>query len=95
VDRLPEVALRPIGRIGRRERAAQLEARMLKFSAIYNAACLLRHSWHGQEARRLTCADALAAAFVQELATTQDREACLYALADAIFCSPLGLPWEP
>ena len=83
-------------KIGRRGRAAALEERMLQFSAIYNAATLLRHAWAGSEGRRLECARSLADAIVQALTQPEsDVEAALYALADALYCSPLGVPWEP
>ena len=81
--------------LGRRARAAALEDRMLKFSVIYNAATLLRHAWAGSEHRRLECARGLAHAVVQALAQPEtDIEAALYSLADALYCSPLGVPWE-
>ena len=83
-----------IGRIGKRERAAALELRMLRFSDIYNAATLLRHAWLGSEARRQQCIAALAAVLVRELQQAEDIEALIYALADSLYCSPLGVPWE-
>lgn len=83
-------------RIGRRERAAALEQRMLRFSGVYNAAALLRDSWHGAEARREECARGLASAVLVALqAPGVDAEAVLYAVADALTASPLGTPWEP
>lgn len=91
MDRLPVLS---VGRIGRRERAALLEQRMLVFSAIYNAAALVRNSWHGREERRRQCADKMAEAVLAALQGTEDREAALYAIADALHCSPLGVPWE-
>ena len=82
-------------RIGRRQRAAALENRMLKHSAIYNAATLLRDSWHGAEERREECARKMAAAVTDALQAPKcDAEAVLYAVADSICCSPLGTPWE-
>lgn len=80
--------------VNRRQRAAELQARMLKFSAIYNAACLLRHAWHGSAVRRQQCAQGLADAVVMELKQAKDPEAVLYSLADSLYCSPLGVPWE-
>ena len=81
--------------LGRRARAAALEERMLRHAPIYNAATLLRHSWAGSEERRLECALGLAATVVQALTQTEsDVEAALYSLADALYCSPLGVPWE-
>lgn len=80
--------------MGRRQQAAALEQRMLRFAGIYNTACLLRDSWHGSSARRQECARRLAEVVAQAL-QSDDCEAALYALADAICCSPLGTPWEP
>jgi hypothetical protein len=72
---------------------------MLKFHAIYNAAAMLRDSWHGSVARRLDCAMRLAQALAQEVqcggADPETVEALLYAVADALYCSPLGVPREP
>jgi hypothetical protein len=31
----------------------------------------------------------------RELAAPADAEALLYALADSLYASPLGVPWEP
>lgn len=82
-------------RIGRRQRAAQMEARMLKHSAIYNSAALLRDAWHGSDERRAQCASVMAQAVREALQAPQcDCEAVLYATADAICCSPMGTPWE-
>ena len=67
---------------------------MLKFAGIYNAATLLRDSWHGSGERRAKCADQLAEVIAQELRRHSDTEAVLYAVADALYCSPLGVPWE-
>jgi hypothetical protein len=68
---------------------------MLKFAAIYNAAALLRDSWHGSSERRDACAQRLADVIVQQLQCEGcDSEAAVYAVADAICCSPLGTPWE-
>ena len=81
--------------MGRRQRAAALEARMLKFSTIYNQAALLRDAWRGSPERREQCARCLADAVMQELGRDGvDYEAVLYAVADSICCSPLGTPWE-
>jgi hypothetical protein len=81
-------------RRGRRQRAAALQARMLKHSGIYNAAAVLRDSWHGSEARRQRCARALADVVLLELERAGDVEAALYATADALTCGALGAPWE-
>jgi hypothetical protein len=83
-----------VGRIGKRARAAALQERMLRFAGVYNAACLLRHAWHGREARRQECAEALCREFLKAIAQTEDSEAAVYALADSLYASPLGVPWE-
>lgn len=79
---------------GRRAQAAQLRERMEKFSGIYNAAWLLRDARHGVPLRRQELAWRFANALAKELLKTLDHEALLYAVADSITCSPLGLPWE-
>jgi len=92
--RLPESPVF-VGRIGKRARAAALQERMLRFAGVYNAACLLRHAWHGREARRQECAEALVREFLKAIEQTEDHEALLYAVADALYASPFGTPWEP
>jgi hypothetical protein len=82
--------------VNRRQRANELQERMLKFPYVYNAACLLRDSWHGSAERRVRCARGLADALAKELQRDAvDHEALLYALADSLYTSPLGVPWEP
>jgi hypothetical protein len=91
-----EQRLQPRRFHNRREMAMALQARMLKFSYVYNAACLLRDSWHGSAARRERCARGLADTLAKELqGGSVDHEALLYALADSLYTSPLGVPWEP
>jgi hypothetical protein len=68
---------------------------MLAHPEIYNAAALLRDAWCGSDARRLECVAALAAVLALDLATVQDTESVIYAIADSLYCSPLGVPWEP
>lgn len=41
---------------------------------------------------RAECITSLTEAVIAELARTEDREAALYAVADALYCSPLGVP---
>jgi hypothetical protein len=79
----------------RRERAAELHERMLKFSAIYNAGWLVRDAYFGSDQRQHDAVMAFIAVVLQELRTTQDYEACLFAVADTLTCSAHGLPWEP
>ena len=81
--------------MGRRQRAAAIEKRMLRHSAIYNSASLLRDSWHGSPQRREECARRMAGAVMEALQAPRcDCEAVLYAVADSLCCSPLGTPWE-
>lgn len=94
-DELASAALVASRFINKRERAAELQARMLKFSAIYNAGCLLRHAWHGSVGRREECVRAFADALSRELQQAGDAEALIYAVADSLYSSPLGVPWEP
>ncbi len=79
----------------RRERSAELRERMRAFSGIYNAGYMLRDSFFGPDARRREKCEALLRVFGEELRRSDDYEAALYALADAITASPLGCPWEP
>jgi hypothetical protein len=94
MDRAEPLEARPRF-VNRRQRAAELERRMLVFAAVYNAACLLRNSWHGSPVRRAECAKRFADVLAHELHDCGDHEALLYAVADALYCSPLGVPWEP
>jgi hypothetical protein len=79
----------------RRERAAGLRERMGRFSAIYNAAWLVRHAYFGPSERQREAVMQLIGVLLQELRATNDYEACLFAVADALYASPLGVPWEP
>lgn len=78
----------------RRERAAELQARMLKNSRIYNAAYMVRHRYFMRDANRQASVDQFIAVVLEELSKTADPEACLFAIADALYCSPHGVPWE-
>jgi hypothetical protein len=78
----------------RRERAREMQERMGKFSAIYNAGWFVRDSYFGADARQHDAVMRLVAVLLQELRTTQDRVACMYALVDALSCGKHGLPWE-
>jgi hypothetical protein len=79
----------------RRERATELQARMAAFSAIYNAAYMVRDAYFGPDARRRQMIMRCIAVLLEELRATTDYEACLFALADALYASPVGVPWEP
>jgi hypothetical protein len=78
----------------RRERAAEMQERMSKFSAVYNAGWMVRNYYFGPEHRQREAAQKLVAVFLQELGLTDDYEALLFALGDALTCSPHGVPWE-
>ena len=79
----------------RRERASELQARMRAFSNIYNAAYMVRDAYFGADQRRRDLVMQMIAVLLQELRGTQDYEACLFAVADALYESPLGVPWNP
>jgi len=79
----------------RRERANELRERMAACSPIYNAAWLVREAYFGPDERRRRTVEALLRAFADELRKTQDYEAVVFAMADALYCSPSGVPWEP
>lgn len=80
----------------RRERANELQERMAAFSGIRNACWHLRDSYFiGSEERRQRSVKAVIVAFYQAIRETDDYEAALYALADGIYASPSGVPWEP
>jgi len=79
---------------GSRAQSAQLRERMETFVAIYNAAWALRHSWHGSALRRQEYAWRFANVLARELRKTLDFEALLYAIADSLYASPMGVPWE-
>ena len=79
----------------KRERANALRQRMNAFSAIYNAAYIVRDAYFSSDHRRHEAVMQLVAALLQELRATQDYEACIFAIADALYASPLGVPWEP
>ena len=79
----------------KRERAMDLQERMRKFTEIYNAGWLVRDAYYGAEERQREAVMRFIAAMLQELRSTQDYEACLFAVADALYCSRHGVPWEP
>jgi transcriptional regulator with XRE-family HTH domain len=78
----------------RRERANLLRERMEAFSAIYNAGWLVRDAYFGSDQRLREKVMAFIAVLLQELRATQDFEACLFAVADALYASPSGVPWD-
>ena len=79
----------------KRERAMYLQERMRKFTEIYNAGWFVRDAYFGAEDRQREAVMKFIAAMLQELRSTQDYEACLFAVADALYCSRHGVPWEP
>jgi len=78
----------------KRTRAAKLRERMQCFPSIYNAAWMVRDSWHGSAHRRDECMRRLVAVFLSELKECRDVEALIFAVADAITASAHGVPWE-
>ena len=77
-----------------RERANELRERMAKFSRIYNAGWMVRNAYYGPTARQDEAVKVLIAAMIEELRTTSDYTACMFALADALYASPSGVPWD-
>jgi hypothetical protein len=91
----PEVAQSLDGRFkSRRERASELRARMGSFSRIYNSAWLVRQAYFGPDQRQRKAVMGLIAVLLSELPETRDYEGMLFALADALYSSPHGVPWE-
>jgi DNA-binding transcriptional regulator YiaG len=82
-------------RAGRRGRILLLQERMKTFSSIYNAAWHVRDAWHGSELRRQEVIWRFVQVLVCELRQCRDFEALIYAVADALYASPQGVPWEP
>lgn len=80
---------------GRRERARALHARMAAFSSIYNAGYMLRDAYFATDEQRHEKAMIFIAAMLQEMRRAEDLEALLFSIADALYASPLGVPWEP
>lgn len=81
-------------RRGRKSRAIELQQRMKAFGGIYNAAWLVRDSWHGSALRRRERVWKFANVLARELQQCRDCEALIYAVADALTSSPNGVPWE-
>jgi DNA-binding transcriptional regulator YiaG len=89
---LPRIALE--SRAGYRGRVRQLQERMSVFSSIYNAVWLVRHSWYGPAMQRQEYVWQFVNVLARELQDCHDYEALIYAVADALTCSPHGVPWE-
>ena len=79
----------------RRERAMELRARMDGCGEIRNAGWLVRDAYFGPRARLREMVKRFLESFAAELRRNEDFEAVLFAAADALFSSPLGVPWEP
>lgn len=79
----------------RRERANELQERMAAFSGIRNAAWHVRDAYFLSDDRRHRAVRALIVAFFEALKSSDDYEAAAFALADALYASKLGVPWEP
>jgi DNA-binding transcriptional regulator YiaG len=92
-DSTPRVSLE--GRFkSRRERANELRDRMARFSAIYNAGYMVRNAYFGLDARQEDTVKQFIAVLLSELRSTSDYTACLFAVADALYASPSGVPWD-
>ncbi len=68
---------------------------MAVFSAIYSAGYMVRDRYFGADEQRQEKAMEFIAVMLQEMRQTNDLEALLFAVADALYASPLGVPWEP
>jgi hypothetical protein len=68
--------------------------KMLAHSAIYNAAWLVRDSWHGSPERRQERMWRFVNTLARELQRTTDYEPLVFAVADALTASTHGVPWE-
>ena len=79
----------------RRERANELQERMDAFPGIRNAAYHVRAAYFGSDATRERAVKALIVAFYEGICASDDYEAATFALADALYASKLGVPWEP
>lgn len=83
-----------VGRLGWRSRAIRVKERMRQFHAIYNAAWLVRDSWHRHALSRQERVWNFVNVLAKELRSCSDYEALIYAVADSLTSSPHGLPWE-
>lgn len=91
----PEVLNLLSGRgVSSRARVAALRERMFRFSAIYNAAYMVRHSQYRSDSVRQESMRRFVVALVQEMRHCRDFEALMYAVADSLTSNPLGVPWE-
>lgn len=79
----------------RRERANEMQERMHAFRPIYNAGWVVRDAYFGSDARRREKVFEFCVVLAQLLQQTEDYEALLFAVADTLYASPLGVPWEP
>jgi len=80
---------------GKRERVNELRERMATFSSIYNQGYMVRNAYFDSDERLRKIVMEFIAVMLQELRATQDYEALLFAIADALYASPSGVPWEP
>jgi hypothetical protein len=78
----------------KRARAAALRERMFRFSAIYNAAYMVRHTQYLNDAAREESMRHFVVTLAKEMRHCNDFEALMYAVADSLTSNPLGLPWE-
>lgn len=77
-----------------RVRVLKLRARMSEFTAIYQAAWMVRYTQHAKPVVRQATAEAFMRTLKMEMKNCRDPEALIFAVADAITAFPYGLPWE-
>lgn len=75
-------------------RAIKLRARMAEFTEIYQAAWMVRHAQHGKPEYRQAKVEKFMCALKTEMENCRDKEALMFAVADAITAFPYGVPWE-
>lgn len=75
-------------------RAVKLRARMSQFSAIYQAAWMVRYTQHSKPEVRQAKVEEFMRALKIEMEKCRDQEALMFAVADAITAFPYGVPWE-
>jgi hypothetical protein len=78
----------------RRERANELRERMQTFAPIYNAGWMVREAYYGPDDRRRERVFDFMRVLAQLMGQTDDYEALLFAVADGLYASPSGVPWE-
>lgn len=75
-------------------RAVKLRARMSKFSAIYQAAWMVRYTQHSNPEVRQAKVEMFMRTLRSAMEKCRDQEALMFAVADALTSFPYGVPWE-